>query len=48
VLLVVDGMTGRTLFGSRAAFQEGVGLTGAILTKLDGDARAGRRSRFMA
>src|SRR6266850_2402433 len=41
VLLVADGMTGQDAVRIVRGFQEGVGLTGAILTKLDGDARGG-------
>src|SRR5256886_1681939 len=41
VLLVADGMTGQDAVRVARGFQEGVGLTGAILTKLDGDARGG-------
>src|SRR2546425_8143127 len=41
VLLVADGMTGQDAVRIARGFQEGVGLTGAILTKLDGDARVG-------
>ena len=41
VLLVVDGMTGQDAVRIARGFHEGVGLTGAILTKLDGDARGG-------
>src|SRR6266581_3338708 len=41
VLLVADGMTGQDAVRVAGGFQEGVGLTGAILTKLDGDARGG-------
>jgi signal recognition particle subunit SRP54 len=41
VLLVVDGMTGQDAVRIARGFQQGVGLTGAILTKLDGDARGG-------
>jgi len=41
VLLVVDGMTGQDAVRITRGFQDGVGLTGAILTKLDGDARGG-------
>src|SRR5436853_6145404 len=41
VLLVVDGMTGQDAVRIARGFQEGVGLTGVILTKLDGDARGG-------
>src|SRR5213596_1343841 len=41
VLLVADGMTGQDAVRIARGFQEGVGLSGAILTKLDGDARGG-------
>jgi signal recognition particle subunit SRP54 len=41
VLLVADGMTGQDAVKIAKGFHEGVGLTGAILTKLDGDARGG-------
>src|SRR2546422_1534232 len=41
VLLVADGMTGQDAVRIARGFQDGVGLTGAILTKLDGDARGG-------
>src|SRR5882762_1304687 len=41
VLLVADGMTGQDAVKIARGFQDGVGLTGAILTKLDGDARGG-------
>src|SRR5213594_3359636 len=41
VLLVADGMTGQDAVRIARGFQEGVGLTGAILTRLDGDARGG-------
>src|SRR6266704_1696868 len=44
VLLVADGMTGQDAVRIARGFQEGVGLTGAILTKLDGDARGGAAS----
>jgi signal recognition particle subunit SRP54 len=40
-LLVLDSMTGQQAVNVTAAFQETVPLTGAILTKLDGDARGG-------
>ncbi|HMC19834.1 MAG TPA: signal recognition particle protein, partial [Gemmatimonadales bacterium] len=38
---VADGMTGQDAVRIARGFQEGVGLTGVILTKLDGDARGG-------
>src|SRR6266700_1918818 len=41
VLLVADGMTRQDAVRIARGFQEGVGLTGVILTKLDGDARGG-------
>ena len=41
VLLVADGMTGQDAVKSARGFHDGVGLTGVILTKLDGDARGG-------
>lgn len=41
ILLVADGMTGQDAVRVARGFHEGVGLTGAILTKLDGDARGG-------
>ena len=41
VLLVVDGMAGQDAVKIARGFHEGVGLTGVILTKLDGDARGG-------
>jgi len=41
VLLVADGMTGQDAVQLARGFHEGVGLTGVILTKLDGDARGG-------
>ena len=41
VYLVVDGMTGQDAVNSAAAFHEALELNGVIMTKLDGDARAG-------
>jgi signal recognition particle subunit SRP54 len=41
VLLVVDAMTGQDAVNVASGFQERVGLTGVILSKLDGDARGG-------
>ena len=41
VLLVADAMTGQDAVKLARGFHEGVGLTGVILTKLDGDARGG-------
>jgi len=41
VLLVVDAMTGQDAVRAAEEFQAKVGLTGLILTKMDGDARGG-------
>ncbi|HUF62878.1 MAG TPA: signal recognition particle protein [Verrucomicrobiales bacterium] len=41
VLLVADSATGQQAVSVAARFHEAVGLTGIILTKLDGDARGG-------
>ncbi len=41
VLYVGDAMTGQDAVRSAQAFEEKVGLTGVILTKLDGDSRGG-------
>lgn len=41
VLLVVDAMTGQDAVNIASGFQSQVGLTGIILSKLDGDARGG-------
>ena len=41
VLLVVDAMTGQEAVNVAAGFQERIGLTGLVLSKLDGDARGG-------
>lgn len=41
VILVVDAMTGQDAVTVARAFQEELGLTGVILTKLDGDTRGG-------
>ncbi|MBW4649860.1 MAG: signal recognition particle protein [Kastovskya adunca ATA6-11-RM4] len=40
-LLVVDAMTGQEAANLTRTFQEQIGITGAILTKLDGDSRGG-------
>jgi signal recognition particle subunit SRP54 len=40
-LLVLDAMTGQQAVNVTTAFQQTISLTGAILTKLDGDARGG-------
>jgi signal recognition particle subunit SRP54 len=41
VLFVVDAMIGQDAVTTAQAFGEGVGFTGVVLTKLDGDARGG-------
>jgi signal recognition particle subunit SRP54 len=41
VYLVVDGMTGQDAVNSAQAFHKALELNGAIMTKLDGDARGG-------
>ena len=41
VLFVVDAMIGQDAVTTADAFREGVGFTGVVLTKLDGDARGG-------
>jgi len=41
ILLVADAMTGQEAVNIAAAFHDRLGLTGVILTKLDGDARGG-------
>lgn len=41
VLLVADAMTGQDAVRLARGFHEGVGLSGVVLTKLDGDARGG-------
>jgi len=41
VLLVADAMTGQEAVRIAEGFQEPLGLTGMILTKMDGDARGG-------
>jgi signal recognition particle subunit SRP54 len=41
ILLVVDAMTGQDAVNVARGFHERLGLTGVILTKLDGDARGG-------
>ncbi len=41
VLLVVDAMTGQDAVRAAQEFHETVGLTGLILSKMDGDARGG-------
>jgi signal recognition particle subunit SRP54 len=40
-LLVADGMSGQDAVNQAISFKEKIGLEGAILTKMDGDARGG-------
>lgn len=41
ILLVVDAMTGQDAVTVAEAFNKALGITGLIVTKLDGDARGG-------
>jgi signal recognition particle subunit SRP54 len=41
VIFVLDSMIGQDAVTTAEAFREGVGFTGVVLTKLDGDARGG-------
>jgi fused signal recognition particle receptor len=41
VLLVLDGTTGQNSIGQARSFAEAVGVTGIVMTKLDGTARGG-------
>ena len=41
ILLVVDAMTGQDAVNAASAFDGALGVTGVMLTKLDGDARGG-------
>jgi fused signal recognition particle receptor len=41
VLLVIDGNTGQNALAQVKAFDEALGLTGLIVTKLDGTAKGG-------
>ncbi|MFC4430394.1 signal recognition particle protein, partial [Citricoccus alkalitolerans] len=41
VLFVLDAMIGQDAVATAQAFNEGVGFTGVVLSKLDGDARGG-------
>ena len=41
VLFVIDAMIGQDAVQTARAFQEGVDITGVVLTKLDGDSRGG-------
>ncbi len=41
ILLVVDAMTGQDAVNAASAFDQALGITGVMLTKLDGDTRGG-------
>jgi signal recognition particle subunit SRP54 len=41
ILFVVDAMIGQDAVNTAESFRDGVGFTGVVLTKLDGDARGG-------
>jgi len=41
IMLVIDAMTGQDAVNAASAFDEALGITGVMLTKLDGDARGG-------
>ncbi len=41
ILLVVDALTGQDIVNVASSFNERLALTGAVLTKLDGDSRGG-------
>ena len=41
ILLVVDSLTGQDIVNVAASFNEQLSITGAVLTKLDGDSRGG-------
>jgi fused signal recognition particle receptor len=41
VLLILDGNTGQNMLSQVQAFDEAVGLTGLVVTKLDGTAKGG-------
>lgn len=41
IMFVLDAMVGQDAVQTSTAFQEGVGFTGVVMSKLDGDARGG-------
>src|SRR4051812_12949994 len=41
ILFVLDAMIGQDAVATARAFEDGVGITGVVLSKLDGDARGG-------
>ena len=46
ILYVIDAMSGQSALDVSKSFDQSLGLTGAILTKLDGDARGGAALSF--
>ncbi|MGI5959270.1 MAG: signal recognition particle protein [Massiliimalia sp.] len=48
ILLVVDSMTGQDAVNVAQSFDEALGITGVILTKLDGDTRGGAALSVLA
>ncbi len=46
ILFVADAMTGQDAVKSADEFHKRLGITGVILTKMDGDARGGAALRF--
>ena len=48
VLLVADALTGQDAVNTARAFDERLGVTGIVLTRMDGDARGGARSSMRA
>ncbi len=47
-LLVLDGLSGQDAVNVALEFQERIGFTGAIITKMDGDSRGGAALSFRA
>ena len=45
-LLVVDAMTGQDAVNVADSFNEQLGITGVVITKMDGDTRGGLRCQF--
>ena len=41
ILLTVDGMTGQDAVNVSKSFNEALGITGVVLTKMDGETRGG-------
>ncbi|MBT8225231.1 MAG: signal recognition particle protein [Dactylosporangium sp.] len=41
IMFVIDAMVGQDAVATAEAFRDGVGITGVVLSKLDGDARGG-------